>query len=44
VSGFFKTDARTPSREELAAANEYVYSKMLELQTELEKRKQRRSR
>ena len=44
VSGFFKTDARTPSREELAAANEYVYSKMLELHTELEKRKQRRSR
>ena len=43
VSHFFKTGARTPSREELAAANEYVYNRMLELQAELERRKQRRS-
>jgi len=39
VSRFFDTDRRTPPREQLERANEYVYSKMLELQGELERRK-----
>ena len=44
VSPFFTKDKRTPSREELCAANEYVYSKMLELQTLLEIKKAERRR
>ena len=43
VSPFFKTDARTPSREELAAANEYVHSKVLELREELERLKKQKN-
>ncbi len=43
VSPFFKTDARTPSREELAAANEYVHSKVLELREELERLKNKKT-
>lgn len=39
VSRFFTPDKRTPSREELSAANEYVYSKMLYLQELLEQKK-----
>ena len=42
VSRFFCQDKRTPSREELCAANEYVYSKMLELQALLEAKKAER--
>ena len=44
VSKFFCADKRTPSREDLCAANEYVYSKMLELQTLLETKKAERRR
>jgi hypothetical protein len=44
VSGFFSPDKRTPTREELCAANEYVYSKMQELQLQLEDKKAERRR
>lgn len=39
VSRFFTQGNRTPSRQELCAANEFVYSKMVELKDLLEKRK-----
>lgn len=39
VSQFIKSESRTPTREELAAANEYIYNKMLWLREELERRK-----
>ena len=39
VSRFFTPDRRTPLREELCAANEYVYAKMLHLQALLEQKK-----
>ncbi|MBR5501212.1 MAG: 1-acyl-sn-glycerol-3-phosphate acyltransferase [Clostridia bacterium] len=40
VSPFFTTDRPMPPREEIERANAYVYGKMLELQAELERRKQ----
>ena len=42
VSRFFTSDRHTPTRAELEAANNYVFTKVLELREELEKRKQRR--
>ncbi len=39
VSRFFDPDKRTPSREELEKANDYVFGKILELREELERRK-----
>ena len=39
VSPFFTTDRRTPPRDELERANEYVHTKVLELREELEKLK-----
>ena len=42
VSELIHSDARTPSREELEAANEYVFSKVLALREELEERKRRK--
>lgn len=44
VSVFFSQDRNTPTREELSKANEYVYSKMLELQRQLESKKAERRR
>ena len=44
VSRFFTPGKRTPSREELKAANEYVYSKMQELVLLLETKKAERRR
>lgn len=44
VSPFFTGDTRTPSREELARANEYVHGKILALREELENRKKRKGR
>ncbi|MBQ7387619.1 MAG: 1-acyl-sn-glycerol-3-phosphate acyltransferase [Clostridia bacterium] len=43
VSRFFTGDRPTPTREELARANEYVYSKVLELRAELDRRNNRSS-
>lgn len=42
VSEFFEPGKRTPSREELKAANDHVYAKMQELRVELERRKSER--
>jgi 1-acyl-sn-glycerol-3-phosphate acyltransferase len=39
VSDYIKTDRRTPTREELEAVNEVIYSKVLFLRQELEDRK-----
>ena len=39
VSVFFDPDRRTPTREELTRANDYVYAKILELRRELENKK-----
>ena len=39
LSEFFTPGRRTPTREELEKANEYVFGKILELREELEKRK-----
>ena len=39
IKELITSDARTPSREELAAANDYVYSKVLELREKLEELK-----
>ena len=39
VSGFFTPGRRTPTREELEKANEYVFNRILELREELERRK-----
>jgi hypothetical protein len=39
VSGFFTEGTRTPKRDQLEAANEYVFSKVLELREMLEERK-----
>ena len=39
VSDYIKTDRRTPTREELEAVNEIVYSKVVSLRQELEDRK-----
>ena len=44
LTEFFEPGRRTPTREELARANEYVYSKMLSLKKELEVRKQKTAR
>lgn len=41
VSGFFTGGGRTPSREELSSANDFVYKKVLELRCELEERKKK---
>lgn len=41
VSQFFTSDRPTPPREELDRANDYVFSKVLELREELEARKHR---
>ena len=43
VSPFFDPERRTPTREELKTANEYVYNKVLALREELENKKQRRT-
>ena len=43
VSELIQTDARTPSREELERANEYVYGKVLELRERLEELKSRKN-
>ena len=40
VSPFFTEDRRTPTREELNRANDYVFEKVLALREELERRKQ----
>ncbi len=42
VSQFFTSDRKTPPREELEKANDFVFGKVLELREELERRKQRR--
>ena len=39
VSDYIKTDRRTPTREELEAVNEIIYSKVLSLRRELEDKK-----
>lgn len=39
VSEFFTPGRRTPTREELEKANEYVFNRILELREELERRK-----
>lgn len=39
VSDYIKTDRRTPSREELEAVNEIIYSKVVSLRQELEDKK-----
>lgn len=39
VSDYIKTDRRTPTREELEAVNEIIYSKVLSLRQELEEKK-----
>lgn len=39
VRQFFSPDRKTPTRDELAAAHNYVYNKVLELREELERRK-----
>ena len=39
LSPFFAPERRTPTREELERANDYVFNKMLELREELERRK-----
>ncbi len=46
VSRFFEAGRRTPTREELRIANDYVFSKVLELRAELEdlKAQERRSK
>lgn len=42
VSPFFSPDRRTPTREELQAANDFVFAKVLALREELEARKQKK--
>ena len=44
VAGLISSDARTPSREELARANDYVFAKMLELRRQLEELKTKKKR
>ena len=44
VSELIKSDARTPSREELESANAYVFARVLELRRELEERKQKKAK
>lgn len=39
VSDYIKTDRRTPTREDLEAVNEIIYSKVLSLRQELEEKK-----
>lgn len=39
ITKFFSPERKTPSRDELANAHEYVYNKVLELRKELERRK-----
>ena len=39
ISQFITSDRPTPTREELRAANDYVFAKVLELREELERRK-----
>ena len=39
ISPFFQTDRRTPPRDQLEKANEYVFNHVLALREELEKRK-----
>ena len=39
INKFFSPERKTPSRDELAAAHNYVYNKVLELREELERRK-----
>ncbi len=39
ISQFITSDRNTPTREELRAANDYVFAKVLELREELERRK-----
>lgn len=43
LTDYIDTDRRTPTREELDRVNELVHAKMLSLQEELNKRKERRS-
>ena len=44
VSELISSDARTPSREELARANDYVFAKVLELRRQLEELKTKKKR
>lgn len=44
VSQFITSDKRTPTREELERANDYIYNKVLELREELEIRKNQKRR
>ncbi len=44
VSQFFADGTRTPSREELCRANEYVYGRMIELQNKLSELKNEKKR
>ena len=44
ISSLITSDARTPSREELERANEYVFGKVLELRRELDLRKAKKRR
>ena len=44
LSQFISSDKRTPTREELESANEYIHSKVLELRRELEVRKNEKAR
>ena len=44
VSPFFTSGGRTPTREELAEANDFVFNKMLELRALLEEKKQEKRR
>jgi 1-acyl-sn-glycerol-3-phosphate acyltransferase len=44
VSELISSDARTPSREELARANDYVFAKVLELRCQLEELKTKKKR
>ena len=42
VSPFFTSGKRTPTREELAAANEFVFNKVMELRGRIEDEKQKK--
>lgn len=44
VSQFITSDRRTPTRDELEAANEYIFNKVLELRAELDEQKSKKSR
>ena len=44
VSQFFTSDRNTPTREELKAANDYVFNTVLRLRAELEERKKSKRR